>query len=249
MGVTSEELQNNPEAARSAFVKISTKLQEVLGDSTCENSTQIEAARSHLHSLREILRTQGFDTSEDIEIGAMTDDVARSAKNTGIPEHYIAKVKEHLFLKEHELEVANYKTQEIRREKGNFTPLPEIAEGWMEAINKPMQVEELADELANFRHLIAHEYIEAGLMDDGLPYMNPNSWREHPRYGWGNYPMPGDKGYGAHNLAPNPNPKRSAFGHWERDLGMSPEGLSLAEDLSNLNEVLKKIRKIIEEKE
>jgi uncharacterized membrane-anchored protein YjiN (DUF445 family) len=67
LGVTPEELQNNPEAARSAFVKISTKLQEVLGDSTSENSTQVEPARSHLHSLRETVRTQGFDTSEDIE--------------------------------------------------------------------------------------------------------------------------------------------------------------------------------------
>ena len=67
LGVTPEELQNNPEAARSAFVKISTKLQEVLGDSTSENSTQVEAARSPLHSLRKTLRTQGFDTSEDLE--------------------------------------------------------------------------------------------------------------------------------------------------------------------------------------
>jgi uncharacterized membrane-anchored protein YjiN (DUF445 family) len=67
LAVTPEELQNNPEAARSAFVKIYTKLQEVLGDSTSENSTQVEAARAHLHSLRETLRTQGFDPSEDIE--------------------------------------------------------------------------------------------------------------------------------------------------------------------------------------
>ena len=133
--------------------------------------------------------------------------------------------------------------------KGNFTPLQDIVEGWMNAINKYMQVEELAGELADFRQLIAHEYIEAGLMDDGLPYMNPNSWKEHPRYGWGNYPVPGDKGYGAHNLTPNPNATQSAFGHWETDLGKSPEGLSLAKDLSNLDEVLKKIRKIIEEKE
>jgi uncharacterized membrane-anchored protein YjiN (DUF445 family) len=67
LGVTPEELQNNPEAARTAFVKIYTKLQEILGDSTSEKSTQVEAARSHLHSLRKTLRTQGFDTSEEIE--------------------------------------------------------------------------------------------------------------------------------------------------------------------------------------
>ncbi len=67
LGITPEELQHNPEAARSALVKISTKLQEVLGDSTSENTTQVETAQSHLHSLRETLRTQGFEPSEDIE--------------------------------------------------------------------------------------------------------------------------------------------------------------------------------------
>ncbi len=162
-----------------------------------------------------------------------------------MPPKVIVKVKEHIFLKEHELEVANYVTQTIRREKGNFAPLEDIAESWMNAMNKSMQAEEFVDELANFRQFIAHEYVEAGLMDDGLPYMNPHSWREHPNYGWGNYPMPGDKGYGAHNLAPNPNPRRSSFGHWEKDLGKSSEGLSLAENLSNLDEVLEEIRKRI----
>ena len=67
LGVTPEELQNNPEAAQAAFFKVYTGLKELMGDSTSENSTQIEAARSHLHSLQETLRTQGFETSEDIE--------------------------------------------------------------------------------------------------------------------------------------------------------------------------------------
>jgi hypothetical protein len=179
------------------------------------------------------------------EIAAMTDDVSKIAQNTGIPEKYIAEVKEHIFLKEHELEIANYLTRTIRREKGNFSPLEDIAESWMNAMNKPMHADEFIDELANFRRLIAHEYVEAGLMKDGLPYLNPKAWREHPDYGWGNYPMPGDKGYGAHNLSPNPNPRRQPFGHWEKDLGQSSEGLPFAEDLSNLDEVLEEIRKRI----
>jgi hypothetical protein len=180
-------------------------------------------------------------------IAAMTDDVAKIVKNTGIPEHYIAKVKEHLFLKEHELEVANHQTREIRREKGNFSPFDGIANPWMLAINKSMQVDELSDEFTAFKHLIAHEYIEARLMDDGLPYRNPNSWREHPIYGWGNYPEPGDKGYGAHNLSPNSNPHHPPFGHWEKECDKSPEGLSLAKDISNLDELFEKIKKIIKE--
>lgn len=94
LGVTPEELQNNPEAARAAFVKISTNLQEVLGDSTSENSTQIEAARSHLHSLRETLRTQGFDTSEDIEkLPALLQEVLSSPKIDQYLQEMLAKLQ------------------------------------------------------------------------------------------------------------------------------------------------------------
>jgi uncharacterized membrane-anchored protein YjiN (DUF445 family) len=94
LGVTPEELQNNPEAARSAFVKISSKLQEVLGDSTFENSTQIEAARLHLHSLRETLRTQGFDTSEDIEqLPALLQEVLSSPQIEQYLQEMLAKLQ------------------------------------------------------------------------------------------------------------------------------------------------------------
>lgn len=94
LGVTPEELQNNPEAARAAFVKISTNLQEVLGDSTSENSTPIEAARSHLHSLRETLRTQGFDTSEDIEkLPAVLQEVLSSPKIDQYLQEMLAKLQ------------------------------------------------------------------------------------------------------------------------------------------------------------
>lgn len=94
LGVTSEELQNNPESARSAFVKISTKLQEVLGDSTSENTTPIEAARSHLHSLRETLQTQGFDTSEDIEkLPALLQEVLSSPKIEQYLQEMVAKLQ------------------------------------------------------------------------------------------------------------------------------------------------------------
>jgi uncharacterized membrane-anchored protein YjiN (DUF445 family) len=94
LDVTSEELQNNPEAARSAFVKIYTRLQKVLGDSTSENSTQVEAARSHLHSLREILQTQGFDTSEDIEkLPDLLQEVLSSPKIEQYLQEMVAKLQ------------------------------------------------------------------------------------------------------------------------------------------------------------
>jgi uncharacterized membrane-anchored protein YjiN (DUF445 family) len=94
LGVTAEELQNNPEAAQAAFVKISTRLQEVLGNSTFENSTQVEAARSHLHSLRETLRTQGFDTSEDIEkLPDLLQEVLSSPKIEQYLQEMVAKLR------------------------------------------------------------------------------------------------------------------------------------------------------------
>jgi uncharacterized membrane-anchored protein YjiN (DUF445 family) len=94
LGVTPEELQYNPEAAQAAFVKISTNLQEVLGDSTSENSTQIEAARSLLHSLRETLQTQGFDTSEDIEkLLALLQEVLSSPKIEQYLQEMLAKLQ------------------------------------------------------------------------------------------------------------------------------------------------------------
>ncbi|MEH2069095.1 MAG: hypothetical protein V7K47_13195 [Nostoc sp.] len=67
LGVTPEELQNNPEAAQTAFINIYSQLKEFLAESTSENSTQVESARSRLHSLRERLQAQGINISEEIE--------------------------------------------------------------------------------------------------------------------------------------------------------------------------------------
>ncbi len=67
LGVSFEELQNNPEAAESAFVNIYTQLKQFLSDSTSENYTQVENARSRVRHLREILQAQGINISEEIE--------------------------------------------------------------------------------------------------------------------------------------------------------------------------------------
>jgi hypothetical protein len=67
LGVTPEELLNNPEAAETTFVNIYTELKEFLSESTSKNPTQAEAARERIHSLREILQAQGINISEDID--------------------------------------------------------------------------------------------------------------------------------------------------------------------------------------
>jgi hypothetical protein len=72
-------------------------------------------------------------------------------------------------------------------------------------------------------------------MADGLPYRSPKAWIEHPMYGFGNWPTP--ENFGAHDIAPHtsrPNP----FSHWVNIIGKSAEGLMLADNLSNLDELL-----------
>ncbi|MDZ8109227.1 MAG: hypothetical protein RM338_26870 [Nostoc sp. DedQUE12a] len=68
LGAKVEDLQNNPEAAKIAFVNIYTKFKEFLGESISDNYTQVESTRSHLHHLRGTLQAQGINISEEIEV-------------------------------------------------------------------------------------------------------------------------------------------------------------------------------------
>ncbi|MBW4496336.1 MAG: hypothetical protein KME26_25320 [Oscillatoria princeps RMCB-10] len=172
------------------------------------------------------------------EIIALTDDVSQIAKNLGIVEEQIRKVKEHIFINEHELEIPDNQAKTVISVRSNFTPDAEIADLWFKAKNGSLQPRESL----KFKRLIAHEYIEQGLMQQGLPYRSPEAWRDDPIYGFGNWPTP--EHYGAHDLAPNtgrPNP----FSHWDKIIGKSPQGLTLRDDLSNLDELLEAIRERI----
>lgn len=80
-------------------------------------------------------------------------------------------------------------------------------------------------------------------MADGLPYQSPQAWKDHLRGGFHNRPTP--EHYGAHDIAPNANAKRpNPFSHWVT-IGKSAEGLTLADNLSNLDELLEAIRERI----
>jgi len=67
LGVTSEELQQNPEAAQSAFVNIYTQFQDFLSESISENSTQVESTQARVRHFRETLQAQGININEEIE--------------------------------------------------------------------------------------------------------------------------------------------------------------------------------------
>ncbi|HIK09309.1 MAG TPA: hypothetical protein IGS52_03405 [Oscillatoriaceae cyanobacterium M33_DOE_052] len=172
------------------------------------------------------------------EIIAMTDDVSQIAKNLGIAEEQIRKVKEHIFINEHELKIPDYQAKTVISVRCNFTPDTQIADLWVKAKNGTLQPRESL----KFKRLIAHEYIEQGLMQQGLPYRSPTAWGDDPISGFGNWPTP--EHYGAHDLAPNPD-RPNPFSHWDKIIGKSPEGLTLRDDLSNLDELLQSIRERI----
>ncbi|HBE17167.1 MAG TPA: hypothetical protein DEG17_20390 [Cyanobacteria bacterium UBA11149] len=67
LGVTPEELQNNPDAAKTAFLNLYTQLKKFVGESTSKNPTEVDAVRSRLQSLRETFSTQGIKISGEIE--------------------------------------------------------------------------------------------------------------------------------------------------------------------------------------
>lgn len=95
LGVTPEELQNNPEAAQTAFLSLYTGLKEFVGASTSKNPAEVEAARSRLHSLRETLSTQGMNISEEIEeLPKKLQEVLSSSNIEGYLKEIVAKLRD-----------------------------------------------------------------------------------------------------------------------------------------------------------
>ena len=172
------------------------------------------------------------------EIISMTDDVYKIANYLEVSSEIIDKVKKHIFINEHELDIPNYEINTINHIKCNFTPDYEIADLWLKATNQSLQQREII----KFKRFIAHEYIEQALMAEGWPYRSPNAWRDHPIRGFGNWPTP--ECYGAHDIAPNTN-RPNPFSHWDTIIGKSAEGLILADNLSNLDELIEAIKKRI----
>ena len=106
---------------------------------------------------------------EAILIADRNDDVVKIADNTGISLNIIEKVKEHYFIKEHL----------IRTDKGfeigRFERTKSDIDEWKDAIQGFEDVEDLK----LFKRVLAHEYIESKLMEQGINYKSfddLNSW-------------------------------------------------------------------------
>ena len=180
------------------------------------------------------------------------DDVAQVAQNTGHSPETIQAVKDHLFNSQQD--IFNPETGETS--SGNFTPDQGTADLWNKAADgslgqprqskwgTPIEGTENPVEVAQFNKLIAHEYVEQGLVSDGLPYQVRSSWVQDANGEW-QY-QPGPDSFGAHDLSPNF--REDPFSHYESLLGRSSEGIPRPNETnSNLDDVLAGVRRSLGE--
>jgi hypothetical protein len=155
-------------------------------------------------------------------IRAATGDVEAISANTGISPAVIARVKQHLFLTEHDVPLP----PDGRIAHGYFTAHDGIADLWSKA-----QAGLLAPrEQVRFRNLMTHEYVESRLMDSGMPYRSsaPEAWDDGV-----SWPTP--EHFGAHDMAPLE--RNGTLDHWATALGLTPPDITLAPDLSNIEDL------------
>jgi hypothetical protein len=151
-------------------------------------------------------------------------DTTAIATKTGIDPRIIEGMRQNLFVQQHDVPLGPN-----RVERGYFTPDDDIADLWDGAAAGTLD----AEQAEAFHSLAAHEYVENRLMDAGLPYRSahPDVFdadgdrilsRDHP---------------GAHDLAPHQYRPEAPLAHW-RLFGLDGSHLHLADDLSNLDEVV-----------
>ncbi|TDD47480.1 hypothetical protein E1263_34505 [Kribbella antibiotica] len=159
----------------------------------------------------------------------VADDIDAIVTNCEYPREIIEEAKDNLFLRQHDVAVA---PGQIRH--GYFTPAREIGDLWeLAASGADMD----AEQTAMFRSLLAHEYVESKLMDAGLPYLSDDP---------GAFTADGvtrvtAEYRSAHLVAPlSMQPERiDLLRLWDGKLELPRNGLRVAEDLSNLDEVVR----------
>lgn len=222
-------------------------LPDLLGRGVLSRTEIDDLIRSGALSLDEAARARvgagGSRYAEDIStpeeiaaydaIAARTDDIASIAGNLGIGADVVARVKQHLFFDVHEIPTGPGQTA-----RGNFSPMAEISDPWIAAAEGRLA----GDELASFKRLLSHEYVEARLMEQGLPYRSAHPDAYDAVKGF----EPTPEHFGAHDLAPLGDHGRAPFAIYDRVLGLDTPRLDIADDLSNLDDVVAEILDIIE---
>ncbi|MET7711693.1 hypothetical protein, partial [Streptomyces sp. NPDC005407] len=160
-------------------------------------------------------------------------DVPAMARNTGLNEAVIRQVKTHMIRQLHDVVI---RPGEWKR--GLFTPRDDIAALWDGARKGTLD----ADQIAEFRNLMTHEYVESRLMKGGLPYLHDETglwrWSDEGEFEGRRSPK-SLSAAGAHDLAPNP--VRGGFGTQWQKLGLRHPKTDLAADLSNIDDFVKDI--------
>lgn len=155
-----------------------------------------------------------------------TGDVEAIARNLDVDPSVVDRVKQHLFVEEHDLPVG---PGDVRR--GNFSADERTADLWNKARNGSLS----ADETAEFKRLLSHEYVESRLMEQGMPYRSSDP----AAYNSFGINVPSAEYHGAHDLAPLVDHQRDPFAHWPGIFGRTAPDTTIASDLSNLDDIVR----------
>ena len=142
---------------------------------------------------------------------------ANIASNLGLDQSVIQSAKEHMFITEHLVE-----TSSGGFVKGRFDVEFEQAKWWTDVAGGNL------DNADDLRKLIAHEFIESKLMQEGIIY-SPFTSSSAAKYG-------------AHQLSVHDFLLN--FDHWGSVLGRNTPSFSLNPNLSNIDDVVSQIKTI-----
>lgn len=141
-------------------------------------------------------------------------EISAISRHSGVPQSVLSVVRQHLFIEMHDLPIGP-----LRVIRQRFDPFYDIAEIWGKAEQGPLT----PTERAHFDALVAHEYVEARLMQMGMPYRSA-----HPEAFLEDISMPTVGQFGAHDVAPLAHPTADPFRHWE-SLGYPAGRLTIPE--------------------
>jgi hypothetical protein len=151
-------------------------------------------------------------------------DTPLAAGHSGLSEDVIERMRQNLFVQKHDIA-----TGPGTVEHGYFTPDGRLSGLWDKATAGTLTPEQREE----FRMLAAHEYVENRLMEEGLPFRSsdPAVWDEDG-IAWPDADHPS-----AHDLSILEGKPDAPFKHWGR-WGLDSEGLTMNDDLSNLEDVV-----------
>ncbi|MFG2401375.1 WXG100-like domain-containing protein [Streptomyces lydicus] len=164
-------------------------------------------------------------------------DTHRISENTGIKKDVLDRIKGHIFHDTHKDVVVD----RGKKATGRFAPMDHIADLWTKAESGALS----GDEARMFKRWAAHEGVESALMREGIPYRSDALEafdNEFEMYD------PSPDHWGAHDVAPHEYAKNPDTGEdepfraWPK-VGLPKPDLKIADDLSNLDEVIALIRK------